>query len=149
MCIRDRESGRSNPMASRMGLEGSSAAFDMKSLDQHLVTDSVPDDELVLTERERMETELIRQLITSYFNIVRQSIQDLVPKAVMHLLVNFSRETVQNRLVITLYKEELFEQLLHEDEALTRERKRIQSLLAAYREGFNVLSEITFKPVSS
>ena len=96
-----------------------------------------------------METELIRQLITSYFNIVRQSIQDLVPKAVMHLLVNFSRETVQNRLVITLYKEELFEQLLHEDEALTRERKRIQSLLAAYREGFNVLSEITFKPVSS
>ena len=146
---RMQESGRSNPMASRMGLEGSSAAFDMKSLDQHLVTDSVPDDELVLTERERMETELIRQLITSYFNIVRQSIQDLVPKAVMHLLVNFSRETVQNRLVITLYKEELFEQLLHEDEALTRERKRIQSLLAAYREGFNVLSEITFKPVSS
>ena len=92
---------------------------------------------------------LIRQLITSYFNIVRQSIQDLVPKAVMHLLVNFSRDTVQNRLVINLYKESMFEQLLHEDEALTKERKRVQALLDAYKEGFNVLSDITFKPTSS
>ena len=55
----------------------------------------------------------------------------------MHLLVNFSRESVQNRLVVTLYKESLFEQLLHEDEALTHERRRVQALLDAYKEGFN------------
>jgi dynamin 1-like protein len=36
-----------------------------------------------MTEREEMETSLIRSLIASYFSIVRQSIQDLVPKAIM------------------------------------------------------------------
>ena len=138
-----------NLMAGRGGLEGSSAAFDMKSLDRYLEAEQVPDDEYALSEREAVEVNLIRQLITSYFNIVRQSIQDLVPKAVMHLLVNFSRDTVQNRLVINLYKESMFEQLLHEDEALTKERKRVQALLDAYKEGFNVLSDITFKPTSS
>lgn len=138
-----------NLMAGRGGLEGNSAAFDMKSLDHYLDAESVPEDEHALSEREAVEVNLIRQLITSYFNIVRLSIQDLVPKAVMHLLVNFSRDTVQNRLVINLYKEDLFESLLHEDEALTKERKRVQALLDAYKEGFNVLSDITFKPTSS
>ena len=138
-----------NILTGRLGLEGNSAAFNMKSLDMHLNTEPVSDDELNMTEREVMETNLIRQLITSYFNIVRLSIQDLVPKAVMHLLVNYSRDSVQNRLVINLYKESMFEQLLHEDETLTKERQRVQALLNAYKEGFNVLSEITFKPASA
>ncbi|PKI84774.1 dynamin GTPase [Malassezia vespertilionis] len=146
--VRSAPEPKPNLMAGRVGLEGSSAAFDMKSLDQYLEADPV-DDEVQLSEREALEVNLIRQLITSYFSIVRQSIQDLVPKAVMHLLVNFSRETIQNRLVINLYKESLFEHLLHEDEALTRERKRIQTLLDAYKEGFNALSDIGFPPSRS
>lgn len=35
-----------------------------------------------------MESNLIRSLIASYFGITRQAIQDLVPKAIMHLLVS-------------------------------------------------------------
>jgi Dynamin GTPase effector domain len=49
-------------------------------------------DEPPLTERERLETDLIRSLISSYFHIVKESIQDLVPKAIMHLLVNHCKE---------------------------------------------------------
>lgn len=43
-----------------------------------------------------METNLIRSLIASYFGIVRQTIQDLVPKAIMHLLVRrpFSNDSL-------------------------------------------------------
>lgn len=37
-----------------------------------------------------METSLIRALISSYFSIVRQTIQDLVPKSIMRTLVPFS-----------------------------------------------------------
>jgi hypothetical protein len=51
-------------------------------------------DEPPLTERERIETDLIRSLISSYFHIVRESIQDLVPKAIMHLLVNHCKEVL-------------------------------------------------------
>lgn len=54
------------------------------------------------------------------------------------LLVNFSRESVQNRLVASLYKENLFQNLLYEDEGLTAERNRIKALLQAYKEAFAV-----------
>lgn len=95
--------------------------------------------------REEMETSLIRSLIGSYFDIVRQSIQDLVPKAVMHFLVNHTSQHVQNRLVASLYKPDLFGDLLNEDEALVAERTRVKALLDAYRDAFRTLSEVSLK----
>lgn len=103
--------------------------------------DSAP----ALTTREEMETSLIRGLISSYFDIVRQSIQDLIPKAIMHFLVNYTSQHVQNRLVSSLYKPELFDGLLHEDETLIAERERVKALLDAYREAFKTLSEVSVK----
>ncbi|KAG0343276.1 Dynamin- GTPase protein [Podila minutissima] len=94
-----------------------------------------------LSDREDMETQLIRSLITSYFNITRKSIQDLVPKAVMHLLVNYSREAVQNRLVATLYKEELFNDLLQEDDSLSAERAKCKAMLDVFKNAFSVINE--------
>lgn len=95
-----------------------------------------------LSERELLECELIRRLIISYFSIVRESIQDQVPKAVMHLLVNFSKESAQNRLVSKLYKENMFEELLHEDEALAQERSKCENLLKTYREAAKIIGEV-------
>ncbi|KAG9238269.1 Dynamin central region-domain-containing protein [Amylocarpus encephaloides] len=98
--------------------------------------------EPALTEREAMETELIRALISSYFNIVRESIADQVPKAVMHLLVNHSKDAVQNRLVSELYKEGLFEELLYEDDAVKNEREKCEKLLKTYREAAKIVGEV-------
>ncbi|WVQ79024.1 hypothetical protein IAT38_001116 [Cryptococcus sp. DSM 104549] len=124
-------------------LEGA-ASFDMKSLGKHL--EANPGDQpLHLSPREEMETTLIRSLIASYFGITRQTIQDLVPKSIMHLLVNFSRDAIQQRLVTQLYKPDLFADLLFEDEALVSERTRIKALLDAYKEAFRVLSEVSLK----
>ena len=89
-----------------------------------------------------METTLIRSLISSYFSIVRQTIQDLVPKAIMHLLVNHTSASVQNRLVAELYKPEKFSDMLSEDEGVRNERERVQALLEAYREAFKTLSDV-------
>lgn len=60
----------------------------------------------------------------------------------MHLLVNHVREGVQNRLVSSLYRDSLFEDLLQEDEGLTNERARIKGLLDAYKDAFRTLSEV-------
>jgi dynamin 1-like protein len=95
--------------------------------------------------REEMETSLIRSLIVSYFAIVRQSIQDLIPKAIMHFLVNHTSQHVQNRLVSALYKPDLFADMLNEDEALVAERTRVKALLDAYREAFKTLSDVSLK----
>lgn len=80
-------------------------------------------------------------LITSYFNIVRKTIQDLVPKSIMHLLVNFSKVNVQIRLVEGLFKEELFSELLQEDENLTSERQKCKTMLEVYRNAFEIMNE--------
>ncbi|KAF9647684.1 hypothetical protein BDM02DRAFT_3261534 [Thelephora ganbajun] len=124
--------------------DGSDAAFDMKSLGKHIEATS-SDGGSHLSAREEMEISLIRTLITSYFCIVRQTIQDLIPKAIMHLLVNHTSRNVQDRLVSTLYKPELFSELLHEDESLVSERARVKALLDAYKDAFKTLSEVNLK----
>ncbi|GAO18255.1 uncharacterized protein UV8b_01269 [Ustilaginoidea virens] len=98
--------------------------------------------EPAMTDREAMETELIRALISSYFNIVRESIADQVPKAIMHLLVNHSKDVVQNRLVSELYKESLFEELLYEDDGVKKERQKCENLLQTYREAAKIIGEV-------
>ncbi|KAF8196781.1 Dynamin central region-domain-containing protein [Mycena galopus ATCC 62051] len=145
---RDVSAADSNTMAIASGLsvqrDGSNAAYDMKSLGKHI--EAIPADGNHLTLREEMETGLIRSLIASYFGIVRQSIQDLVPKAIMHFLVNHTSYHVQNRLVASLYKPELFQEMLHEDEGLVSERTRVKALLDAYKEAFKTLSDVNVKP---
>lgn len=138
------ENGRESPtvaaMAAKAGAEPGNPAFDMKSLGKHI--EAIPSSYNALSPRDEMETNLIRSLIASYFAIVRQTIQDLVPKAIMHLLVNHTSQQVQNRLVSTLYKPDLFAELLHEDDAIATERARVKALLDAYKEAFKTLAEV-------
>ena len=95
-----------------------------------------------LTEREQLECELIRRLIISYFNIVREMIEDEVPKAIMCFLVNFSKENVQNRLVTELYKESMIDNLLQEDETLVQERINCENLLETYKKANSLVHNI-------
>ncbi|OAL44127.1 dynamin-1 [Pyrenochaeta sp. DS3sAY3a] len=103
---------------------------------------SDPESAPALTEREALETELIRRLISSYFNIVRETIADQVPKAIMHLLVNHSKDVVQNRLVSSLYKEDLFQELLYEDDTIKAEREKCEKLLKTYKEAAKIVGEV-------
>jgi dynamin 1-like protein len=43
--------------------------------------------------REQTETEMIKRLITSYFNVVKKNINDLVPKSIVTFLVNHTRNS--------------------------------------------------------
>lgn len=95
-----------------------------------------------ISHQELLECELIRRLILSYFAIVRASIQDQVPKAVMHLLVNYCKEAAHTTLVTKLYKEEFFEELLREDEGLAEERKKCVNMLNTYKKAARIIGEV-------
>ncbi len=70
------------------------------------------------------------RLIKSYFYIVRKSIQDTVPKAIMHFLVNYIKDNLQSELVSSLYKQDQIEALLSESEHIGQRRKEAAEMLA-------------------
>ncbi|KPJ01913.1 Dynamin-1-like protein [Papilio xuthus] len=86
--------------------------------------------------------DLVEKLIKSYFYIVRKSIQDSVPKAVMHFLVNYVKDNLQSELVTHLYKSDQAESLLNESEHIAQRRKEAADMLKALQRAGQIISEI-------
>jgi dynamin 1-like protein len=61
--------------------------------------------------------------------IVRKNIQDSVPKAIMHFLVNYIKDNLQSELVRQLYKKEEIDMLLEESEHVATRRKEAQEMV--------------------
>lgn len=69
-------------------------------------------------------------------------IQDQVPKSIMCLLVNHVKQQIQNRLVVKLYNDALFDELLQEDEGIQAEREKCVELLKTYKEASKIISDV-------
>ncbi|XP_011165348.1 dynamin-1-like protein isoform X4 [Solenopsis invicta] len=95
-----------------------------------------------LSDREQRDCDIIERLIRSYFYIVRKSIQDSVPKAVMHFLVNYVKDNLQSELVTHLYKSDQAEALLIESEHIAVRRKETADMLKALTQAGHIISEI-------
>ncbi|CAN9498945.1 unnamed protein product [Ophioblennius macclurei] len=95
-----------------------------------------------LSAREQRDCEVIERLIKSYFLIVRKNIQDSVPKAVMHFLVNHVKDCLQSELVGQLYKTTLLNDLLTESEDMAQRRNEAADMLQALQKASQVIAEI-------
>ncbi|XP_075906873.1 dynamin-1-like protein isoform X2 [Nelusetta ayraudi] len=95
-----------------------------------------------LSAREQRDCEVIERLIKSYFLIVRKNIQDSVPKAVMHFLVNHVKDCLQSELVGQLYKPVLLNDLLTESEDMAQRRSEAADMLKALQKASQVIAEI-------
>ncbi|KAF9434488.1 vacuolar protein sorting-associated protein 1 [Entomortierella beljakovae] len=93
-----------------------------------------------LSEREKMETELIKLLISSYFNIVKRTVVDTVPKAIMLTLVNFSKEELQRELLQELYKPDVLDELLKESEFTQNRRKECKKMIEALQKADGIVA---------
>ena len=94
------------------------------------------------TDRERIETDIIKSLILSYFNIVKRNICDMVPKAIMNFTVNTAKEVLQKELVTQLYKHDLFMKLLKEPEDIAERRNRCKEMLEVLRAANEIIAQI-------
>jgi len=95
-----------------------------------------------LTSKEQKDVVIIKRLIKSYFDIVKKNIQDSVPKAIMHHLVNYARSQLQSELVAELYKTDSIEQLLNENQQVAQRRKEYSERLAAFEEASRIIGEV-------
>ncbi|VDP74686.1 unnamed protein product [Echinostoma caproni] len=85
-----------------------------------------------LTPNERHDCEVIGRLIRSYFLIVRKNIQDTVPKAIMHFLVNFVKDNLQSELVSKLYRQDEYDMLLQESDRVAQRRREAAEMLKLF-----------------
>lgn len=95
-----------------------------------------------LTERETMETEVIKLLITSYFNIVKRTMIDMVPKAVMLNLVKQSKEEIQTELLSKLYLADQVDELLKESEFTVQRRKECQRMVDSLQKAAEIVASV-------
>lgn len=95
-----------------------------------------------MTERETMETEVIKLLIESYFSIVQRTITDLVPKSVMLKLILFSKQEIQRELLEKLYQSDGLSDLVKENEFTVQRRKECQTMVETLRHASEIVASV-------
>lgn len=95
-----------------------------------------------MTERETMETEVIKMLIQSYFSIVQRTVTDMVPKSITLKLILFSKQEMQRELLENLYKSDSLADLVKENENTVQRRKEVQSMVDALRHASEIVSSV-------
>ncbi|XP_052734890.1 dynamin-related protein 3A [Vigna angularis] len=94
------------------------------------------------SETEVIEITVTKLLLRSYYDIVRKNVEDLIPKAIMHFLVNNTKRELHNVFIKKLYRDNLFEEMLQEPDEIALKRKRCRELLRAYQQAFKDLEEL-------
>lgn len=82
-------------------------------------------------------THAIELLIQSYYNIVKRTMIDMVPKAIMLNLVNHSKEELQRELLTELYKHDVLDDLLQESDFTRQRRKECKKMIEVIWHGIS------------
>ncbi|KAF3435890.1 hypothetical protein FNV43_RR22982 [Rhamnella rubrinervis] len=94
------------------------------------------------SEHESIEITVTKLLLRSYYDIVRKNIEDSIPKAIMHFLVNHTKRELHNVFIKKLYRENLFEEMLQEPDEVSVKRKRARETLRVLQQAFRTLDEL-------
>lgn len=95
-----------------------------------------------MTERETMETEVIKLLISSYYNIVKRTVADIVPKAIVLKLINRSKEEIQKELLEKMYNNPELPDLVKENELTVQKRKECIRMVEVLRNASEIVSSV-------
>ena len=68
-------------------------------------------------------------LLDSYFTVVKRTVADMVPKAIMLNLVNYAKENMQKELLNDLYKNRSYEEVMKESEVIIQRRSECRKMI--------------------
>jgi hypothetical protein len=102
-----------------------------------------------LSEREQIETDVISKfliiielLLLSYFNIVKRTSADMIPKIIMSNLVIYTRDQIQRELLAELYNNDQFESGLKESEIVIARRMECKTMITALEKAELIISSV-------
>lgn len=101
------------------------------------------------SDRERVEMEIIKSLMESYFSVVQKNFIDMVPKTIMYFLVNHVRDSLQNELVSELYRDAEVGTLMQEADDIAERRQNCNEMKELLSKALDIVNEVrdfnTFK----
>nr|KAF6413102.1 dynamin 3 [Molossus molossus] len=96
------------------------------------------------------QVETIRNLVDSYMSIINKCIRDLIPKTIMHLMVNNVKDFINSELLAQLYSSEDQNTLMEESAEQAQRRDEMLRMYQALKEALVIISDIntatTFTP---
>uniref|UniRef100_A0A671P0B5 dynamin GTPase n=1 Tax=Sinocyclocheilus anshuiensis TaxID=1608454 RepID=A0A671P0B5_9TELE len=110
--------------------------------------DSVPADSLSMDPQLERQVETIRNLVDSYTGIVNKSIRDLMPKTIMHLMINSAKEFIYSELLAFLYSSGDQSSLMEESAEQAQRRDEMLRMYHALKEALHIIGDISTSTVS-
>lgn len=89
------------------------------------------------------QVETIRSLVESYMSIIYKTIKDLMPKTIMHLMVNSVKEFLSAELLAQLYALGEGAALMDESEEQQQHRQEVLRKHSALKEALSVIGQIS------
>uniref|UniRef100_A0A0N5A7N0 Dynamin n=1 Tax=Syphacia muris TaxID=451379 RepID=A0A0N5A7N0_9BILA len=109
-----------------------------------------PEEDTSLDPQLERQVETIRNLVDSYMRIVTKTIRDLVPKAIMYLIVNkVSNFLRDGELLAALYQIGDTDSLMEESQLEAQKREEMLRMYHACKEALRIIGEVNMTTVST
>uniref|UniRef100_A0A674GFC4 dynamin GTPase n=1 Tax=Taeniopygia guttata TaxID=59729 RepID=A0A674GFC4_TAEGU len=95
------------------------------------------------------QVETIRNLVDSYVGIINKSIRDLMPKTIMHLMINNTKDFIHSELLAFLYSSSDQSSLMEESAEQAQRRDEMLRMYHALKEALAIIGDISTSTVST
>uniref|UniRef100_A0A7N6FLE6 Dynamin-2 n=1 Tax=Anabas testudineus TaxID=64144 RepID=A0A7N6FLE6_ANATE len=108
-----------------------------------------PSDTVSMDPQLERQVETIRNLVDSYIGIVNKSIRDLMPKTIMHLMINSAKDFIHSELLAYLYSAGDQGSLMEESAEQAQRRDEMLRMYHALKEALVIIGDISTTTVST
>ncbi|XP_058472985.1 dynamin-1a isoform X8 [Solea solea] len=95
------------------------------------------------------QVETIRNLVDSYMAIVNKTVRDLIPKTIMHLMINNTKEFINAEMLAHLYSCGDQNTLMEESQEQAQHRDEMLRMYHALREALGIIGDISTTTIST
>uniref|UniRef100_A0A8C8EUG1 dynamin GTPase n=1 Tax=Oncorhynchus tshawytscha TaxID=74940 RepID=A0A8C8EUG1_ONCTS len=95
------------------------------------------------------QVETIRNLVDSYMAIVNKTIRDLMPKTIMYLMINNTKEFINAELLANLYHSGDQNSLMEESQEQAHHRDEMLRMYHALKEALNIIGDISTTTITT
>ncbi|XP_052409146.1 dynamin-2 isoform X3 [Carassius gibelio] len=117
--------------------------------DQVESEEAAPADTFSMDPQLERQVETIRNLVDSYISIVNKTIRDLMPKTIMHLMINNAKDFIHSELLAYLYSSGDQNSLMEESADQAQRRDEMLRMYHAIKEALNIIGDISTTTVST